>query len=161
MEELGFRQFVVAGATAPSDADAAVPVVGHDDNSRLSILPGKFQRGTAGAVECQHIRRHPDRVVGMGCPIDFAAFNHQEEAVLVLRELLDGLACHFFDGRLLVGIAVDVVSHFTVAEQSPHLAVRVGAHSLQVVFIDGIAICLQVGFAFLGQERGAATDDNG
>ena len=161
MEELVFRQFVIAGATAPSDADAAVPVVGHDDDGCLSILAGEFQRGTAGAVERQHIRRHPDRVVGVSSPIDFAAFDHQEEAIFVLRELLDGLACHLFDGRLLVGIAVDVVGHLAVAEQCPHLAVCVGAHSFQVVFIDGIAIGLQIGFAFLGQERGATTDDNG
>ena len=84
VEQLILAQFVVACAVAAADADTAVAVVGNHDDSSFAVLTGKFESRTASTVIGQKIGCHADRVVRMGCPVDLAAFHHQEEAVRVL-----------------------------------------------------------------------------
>ena len=55
-------------------------------------------------------------------------------------------------------ISVDVVSHFPISEQSPHIVAFVITHTVDVILENTVSVTFQVGFALFGKQAGAATD---
>ena len=93
-------------------------------------------------------------------PVYFTSFNHQEKAIFVFGQFLEGLSCHLFEGRLLGRIAIQVVIHLFLTEEGPHFAIVVSAHTGQIVAIDAVTPRPKVSLAFFVQKRDATTDHN-
>ena len=55
-------------------------------------------------------------------------------------------------------VAIDVVSHFPISEQSPHIVTAIITHTVDVILKDTISVRFQVGFALFGKQAGAASD---
>ncbi|MNP32256.1 hypothetical protein D3C76_1254260 [compost metagenome] len=97
-------------------------MVRNSHNGSLSIGFGKIHGYFYGIVKCQYVTDNSDRIVGMSCPVHFAAFNHQEEAVFVFGQNINGFGCHFSKAWLLGRVTVHIISHACRCEHSPQLA---------------------------------------
>ena len=49
-------------------------------------------------------------------------------------------------------ISVDVVSHFPISEQSPHIVAFVITHTVDVILENTVSVTFQVGFALFGKQ---------
>ena len=94
----------------------------------------------------------------MSGPIHLATLYHQKETIRIFGEFLDGFAGHLLDRGLLCWVTIEVVSHFFVSIEGPHLVAFVCAHPVEVIAIDIVAIGFQVGFVCLAQQAYTATN---
>ena len=70
---------------ATSQHDAARFVVGgHDDERFVRVLFIKFVSHADGIVHVDHLVEHRGGIVAVARPVNFPAFHHEEEAVLLL-----------------------------------------------------------------------------
>ena len=93
--------------TAAKD-DAARFVVGRDDDKGfVGVLLVEFVSHLYGLVHVLHFVEYVCCIVAMACPVDFSAFDHKEEAVLLLRrQRLDGGLGNLCE-RQVIGFAVE------------------------------------------------------
>ena len=105
-EELILGQFVVTFTVAAPQTETTVAMIGHDNHERLSVLLGKVKRHGTSLVKGHIFGKHTHGIVAMRRPVYFTSFNHQEKAIFVFGQFLEGLSCHLFEGRLLGRIAI-------------------------------------------------------
>ena len=86
-------------------------VVGADDHEGVAVALGEADGGLDGLVEVEGFLDGAREVVGVLALVDAGAFDHQEEAVLLvllLHEEVDGSACDVLQGEVVLR-AVDGV----------------------------------------------------
>ncbi len=69
-------------------------VIRESHHQRLPVIHGKIVRHFHRVVEGDKIGHHVDRVICMARPVHLASLHHQEEAVLIPGEEIEGLSGH-------------------------------------------------------------------
>ena len=120
-----------------AEGDAGIAVVGYHHHGGIAVLFGEFNRLPDSVVELDELGNGLHGVFRVGAVVHLAAFDHEEEAVRVFAEDVDGLGCHLAEGGLGGVVAVDFELHVVFVEHGPELVAVEGAEAFHVIFQEG------------------------
>ena len=96
-------------------------MIGKGQNHGLSVILCESQGFLNGIVPSQCVADYADRIIRVGCPIDFAGFDEQQKTFVVLRKQVDCFSGHFRQRRFLraKNSPVKFVGHVILGKHPP------------------------------------------